>query len=110
MSTLADTRAPRSAVARRLPRLSGGGVFTAGVLVLVGALVLIPTIAVLVMSLRQGLPGQARPLTLANYPQVFNDPFTLEVLGNTLAFAVCTLAVTLLFAVPLAWLCTRTAL
>ncbi len=62
------------------------------------------------MTLRQGLPGQARPWTLANFAEVFADPFTAQVLGNTAAFAAVTIAVTLLFAVPLVWLVSRTDL
>ncbi|HZU07829.1 MAG TPA: iron ABC transporter permease [Chloroflexota bacterium] len=111
MSIAADTRVTAAPRAHRLLRLpSAEGLFSAGVLVLVGVLVGIPTLAVLVMSLRQGLPGQARPLTLANFAEVFSDPFTAHVMGNTLAFAAAAIGVTLLFAVPLVWLVTRTDL
>jgi iron(III) transport system permease protein len=111
VSIAADTRitaVPRTQRLLRPP--SAEGLFSVGVLVLVGALVGIPTLAVLVMSLRQGLPGQARPLTLANFAAVFGDPFTAHVMGNTLAFAAAAIGVTLLFAVPLVWLVTRTDL
>jgi len=111
VSIAADTRVTAAPRAHRLLRLpSAEGLFSAGVLVLVGVLVGIPTLAVLVMSLRQGLPGQARPLTLANFAEVFSDPFTAHVMGNTLAFAAAAIGVTLLFAVPLVWLVTRTDL
>lgn len=111
MSLLADAQVAGVPGAKRLRWMpSAGGVFSVGVLVLVGLLVGVPTLAVLVMSLRQGLPGQARPLTLANYAEVFADPFTGHVMSNTLSFAVLAILVTLLFAVPLVWLVTRTDL
>ena len=110
MSIAADTRVAGIPIGRRLGAPTSGGIFSVGILVVLGLLIGIPTLAVLVMSLRQGLPGQARPLTLANFAEVFTDPFTGQVMGNTLTFAVATIGVTLLFAVPLVWLMTRTNL
>jgi len=110
VSIAADTRIAGIPIGRRLGAFTSGGIFSVGVLALLGLLIGIPTLAVLVMSLRTGLPGQARPLTFANFTEVFTDPFTGQVMGNTLTFAVFTIAVTLLFAVPLVWLMTRTDL
>ncbi len=111
MNILTDVRPASRPVVQRLRHLpTAGGVFSAGILVLVGLLVGIPTLTILIMTLRQGLPGQARPLTLANFAEVFTDPFTGQVLGNTVAFAAVAIAITLLFAVPLVWLVTRTDL
>jgi iron(III) transport system permease protein len=111
VSTLADTRPAGIPFVQRLRRLpTPGGIFSVGVLVLVGLLVGVPTLAILIMTLRQGLPGQARPLTLANFAEVFADPFTFQVLGNTLGFAAVAILITLVFAVPLVWLVTRTDL
>src|SRR3954469_9768142 len=111
MSILTDARPAAIPVVERLRQWpTAGGAFRVGTLVLVGLLVGLPTLAVLAMTLRQGLPGQARPLTLANFAEVFSDPFTGQVLGNTLAFAAVAILVTLVFAVPLVWLVTRTDL
>ena len=89
---------------------TSGGVSSVGTLGLLGLLVGLPTLAVLAMTLRQGLPGQARPLTLANFAEVFTDPFTGQVMGNTLTFAALTIGWHCVFAVPLVWLITRTDL
>jgi iron(III) transport system permease protein len=110
VSVAADTRIGRVPVVTRIFRPGAGGIFSGAVVVVVGLLVGIPTLAVLVMSLRTGLPGQARPLTLANFQEVFTDSFTYSVMGNTLAFSACAILVSLLFAVPLVWLITRTDL
>ncbi len=110
MSIVADTRVAGIPIGRRLGAPTSGGLFSVGVLAVLALLIGIPTLAVLIMSLRTGLPGQARPLTFANFAEVFTDPFTGQVMGNTLAFAVATIGVTLLFAVPLVWLMTRTDL
>jgi len=110
VSIVADTRVAGIPIGRRLGAPTSGGLFSVGVLAVLALLIGIPTLAVLIMSLRTGLPGQARPLTFANFAEVFTDPFTGQVMGNTLAFAVATIGVTLLFAVPLVWLMTRTDL
>lgn len=110
MSIAADTRVAGIPIGRRLGAPTSGGIFSVGILVVLALLIGIPTLAVLIMSLRTGLPGQARPLTFANFAEVFTDPFTGQVMGNTLTFAAATIGVTLLFAVPLVWLMTRTDL
>jgi iron(III) transport system permease protein len=63
---------------------------------------------VILMSLRIGFPGEGGPLTLANFVDVYSDPGTYAVLGNTLLFALGSVSVALLFAVPLSWLLMRT--
>jgi iron(III) transport system permease protein len=110
VSIAADTRVAGIPIGRRLGAPTSGGIFSVGILVVLALLIGIPTLAVLIMSLRTGLPGQARPLTFANFAEVFTDPFTGQVMGNTLTFAAATIGVTLLFAVPLVWLMTRTDL
>lgn len=55
-----------------------------------------------------GLPGETSPATLANYREAFLDPFTWQVLKNTVFFALGTVVVVFFFAVPAAWLIERT--
>lgn len=67
-------------------------------------------VAVLWSSLHTGLPGEVSPLTLANYWKVLNDRHLLQTLSNTVIFASGTILVTFAFAIPLAWLMSRTDL
>ncbi len=94
---------------RRL-KFSGSSLFAAGLMALLIVAVGAPVAMVVLMSLRTGLPGEGGPLTLANFVEVYADPGTYEVLLNTLLFAVGTVTVALLFAVPLVWLLMRTDL
>ena len=94
---------------RRL-KFSGISLFAAGLMALLIVAVGAPVAMVVLMSLRTGLPGEGGPLTLANFVEVYADPGTYEVLLNTLLFAVGTVTVALLFAVPLVWLLMRTDL
>ncbi|MGH7927134.1 MAG: ABC transporter permease, partial [Candidatus Binatia bacterium] len=82
--------------------------FTAGLLALLVLIVGVPVAMVALMSLRTGFPGEGGPLTLQNFVEVYADIGTYEVLGNTLLFALGSVAVALLFAVPLSWLLMRT--
>ena len=68
----------------------------------------VPVGMVVLMSLRTGFPGEDVPLTLENFVEVYLDPGTYEILLNTLFFAVATVTVTLLFAVPIVWILMRT--
>ena len=86
----------------------GTTLFAAGLLLALLALVGIPIGMVILMSLRTGFPGEAGPLTVVNFIEVYSDPRTYEILINTLLFAVGSVAVTLFFAVPLVWLLMRT--
>ncbi len=97
-------------LARRLGHELAAHSFAYLTLAIVGLLVGAPLVAALLMSLRTGLPGQAVPLTLANYETAYADPIFVPVLLNTLLFATGTVAVTLVFAVPLVWLFNRTDL
>lgn len=86
----------------------GTTLFAAGLLGLLGVLVGAPLVMVILMSLRTGFPGEGGALTLANFVEVYFDPGTYEILLNTLVFAVASVTVALLFAVPLAWILMRT--
>ncbi len=90
--------------------LDGGTLFASGLLIFLTVVVGVPVFMVILMSLRTGFPGEGGPLTLANFTSVYTDPGTYEVLLNTLLFAMGTVVVTLLFAVPLVWLLMRTDL
>jgi iron(III) transport system permease protein len=86
----------------------GVSFFTAGLLALLILIIGIPVAMVVLMSLRTGFPGEGGPLTLQNFVEVYADPGTYEVLSNTLLFALGSVAVALLFAIPLSWLLMRT--
>ena len=59
---------------------------------------------VLWLSFQEGsLVGDGVAFGLANYAQIFLDPFTYRVVFNTLAFSLVTLAVALAIGVPIAW-------
>lgn len=99
--------APPSARLWHHLRLNGIGWATLAVVVL---LVGIPVVSVLDMSLRQGLPGRATGFTVANYVEAYSDPILGTVILNTVLFAVSTVAVALVFVIPLVWLLNRTDL
>ena len=86
----------------------GVSFFTAGLLALLILIVGVPVLMVVLMSLRTGFPGEGGPLTLQNFFDVYADAGTYAVLGNTLLFALGSVAVALLFAIPLSWLLMRT--
>lgn len=88
-------------------RFRGRTLFAALLLAFLVLIVGTPLLMVGLMSLRTGFPGEGGPLTLENY-SVYADPGTYEVLLNTAMFAGGSVAVTLLFAVPLVWLLMRT--
>jgi iron(III) transport system permease protein len=61
------------------------------------------------LSFVHGAPGDpVLSYTLAHYRAIFLDSFTYRVLGNTVAFSAITLAVSLVLALPMAWLVERT--
>lgn len=86
----------------------GSTLFAAGLLGCLLVVVGVPVAMVILMSLRTGFPGEGGPLTLANFIDVYSDVATYEVLVNTLLFALGSVSVALLFAVPLSWLLMRT--
>jgi len=89
-------------------RQGGTGLFAAGLTGFLLLLIGVPVGMVVVMSLRTGFPGEDVPLTLENFVEVYLDPGTYEILLNTLFFAVASVTVTLLFAVPIVWILMRT--
>jgi iron(III) transport system permease protein len=103
-------QSPRIAILGRLSGLKpqGSTCFAAGLLGLLLVIVGTPVAMVVLMSLRTGFPGEGGPLTVANFVDVYSDPGTYEVLGNTLLFALGSVIVALIFAVPLSWLLMRT--
>jgi iron(III) transport system permease protein len=68
----------------------------------------LPVGMVLLMSLRTGFPGETVPFTLENFAAVYLTPRTYEILLNTALFAVSSVSITLLIAVPLVWILMRT--
>jgi iron(III) transport system permease protein len=93
-------------LARFKPR--GMSLFATGLSGFLALLIGLPVVMVLLMSLRTGFPGEEVPFTLENYAEVYFTPRTYEILLNTLFFAVGSVAVTLLIAVPLVWILMRT--
>jgi iron(III) transport system permease protein len=81
---------------------------------LLGGAALLPVagllLVVLWMGFWEGGAGEPVRYTLKHYRRLFGDPFTYGSLLNTLAFALITVAVSLGFAVPAAWLVERTDL
>ncbi|HYQ97263.1 MAG TPA: iron ABC transporter permease [Candidatus Nitrosocosmicus sp.] len=73
-------------------------------LVLIG----LPVAMVILMSLRTGFPGEQVPFTLENFATVYLTPRTYEILLNTVFFAISSVSITLLIAVPLVWILMRT--
>ncbi len=82
--------------------------FTGGLLAFLILIIGVPVAMVVLMSLRTGFPGEGGPLTLQNFIDVYGDPAIFEVLSNTLLFALGSVAVALVFAIPLSWLLVRT--
>lgn len=93
-----------------LARLKPQGVtlFATGLSGFLGILIGLPVVMVILMSLRTGFPGEDVPFTLENFAEAYLTPRTYEILGNTLFFAVSTVFITLLIAVPLVWILMRT--
>jgi len=89
-------------------RQAGMGLFSGGLASFLLVLIGVPVGMVVLMSLRTGFPGEEVPLTLENYVEVYLDPSTYEIFLNTLFFAVASVTVTLLFAVPIVWILMRT--
>ena len=75
---------------------------------------LLPVIAFLViilwMGFWQGNPGEPVVYTLAHYRAILTDYFTYKTMLNTLGFASISVTVSLVFAIPTAWLVERTDL
>ncbi len=89
-------------------KAQGVSMFASGLALFLLVLIGVPVVMVLLMSLRTGFPGETVPFTLENYIDVYANPRTYQVLGNTLFFAVASVAVALLITVPLVWILMRT--
>jgi iron(III) transport system permease protein len=63
------------------------------------------------VSFQKGIFGTASAIyTLANYRELLTDPFVLQVIKNTLVFAVSSTLVALVIGLPIAWLVERSTL
>jgi iron(III) transport system permease protein len=63
------------------------------------------------VSFQKGIFGTASAIyTLSNYRELLTDPFVLQVIKNTLVFAVSSTLVALVIGLPIAWLVERTTL
>ena len=63
------------------------------------------------ISVQTGIVGTAdAKYSLENYTALFGDPFILQVLENTLVFAVAVTAVSLVVGLPVAWITERTTI
>ena len=84
------------------------------ILVGVSAAALLPVIGLLLvvfwMGFWQSGPGEPVIYTLNHYRNILTDSFTYKTLLNTLGFASITVAISLFFAIPVAWLVERTDL
>ncbi|MGH7834445.1 MAG: ABC transporter permease [Candidatus Binatia bacterium] len=93
-------------LSRFLPQ--GMTLFASGLSGFLLLLIGLPVAMVILMSLRTGFPGEDVPFTLENFAEVYLTPRTYEVLLNTAFFAVGSIFITLLIAVPLVWILMRT--
>jgi iron(III) transport system permease protein len=93
-------------LSRFLPQ--GVTLFATGLSGLLMILIGLPVAMVILMSLRTGFPGEAVPFTLENFATVYLTPRTYEILLNTVFFAVSSVSITILIAVPLVWILMRT--
>ncbi len=89
-------------------RPQGSSLFAAALLAFLILIVGAPVAMVILMSFRTGFPGEDVPFTLENYEDIYTDPAFYEILGNTFLFAMGSVSVALLFAIPLSWLLMRT--
>ncbi|HYT57902.1 MAG TPA: iron ABC transporter permease [Verrucomicrobiae bacterium] len=75
------------------------------------AVILVLVIAMFWVSVQKGALGTPGAIyTLANYRDVFSDPFIVDVTVNTAIFTVTATVVALFFGLPIAWLVERTTL
>jgi iron(III) transport system permease protein len=82
-----------------------------GAVVAASALIVAMLMVVIWLGFRVGDVGDPTAhLALGNYAAILADPATWSVLGDTVSFALVTLAVSLAFGLPIAWLVERTDL
>lgn len=102
------------AVPRRRRRVLSGDPWPGLLLTIVVAtsfVILALLVVVVGLSFRTGTPGDPQAAwTFANYPSIFLDSATYDVLANTLGFACITTLIALVFGVGIAWLVERTDL
>ncbi len=80
-----------------------------GLVIFASAIILALLAVVIWLSFREGAVGDPDAITsLANYADVFLDPFTYRVIANTFAFSLVAMVVALAFGLPIAWLMERT--
>lgn len=96
-------------VAGATDRVAGGNTIPALFSGAICSVILFLAMMVLVASFIVDFPVESR-ISLENYSSVLNDYFFSEVLPNTLVVGLGTVAVSLLFGIPLAWLLHRTNL
>lgn len=102
-----------NATSARLRGIFGGGASPAllSLAALPMAVILILVVAMFWVSVQKGALGTpGATYTLANYSEVFGDPFIIGVAVNTLLFTLTATFVALLFGLPVAWLVERTTL
>jgi iron(III) transport system permease protein len=97
----------------RLPVFFGGKNHTSTALLSVAMIPMAVIFALVVVmfwiSLQKGAFGTpSASYTLANYVEVFSDPFIYRVVTNTLIFTATATLIALLFGLPIAWLVERT--
>ena len=97
---------PWEGLSRFLPQ--GVTMFATGLSGFLLVLIGLPVAMVILMSLRTGFPGEQVPFTLENFATVYLTPRTYEILLNTVFFAISSVSITLLIAVPLVWILMRT--
>jgi iron(III) transport system permease protein len=80
------------------------------VVVAASVVILSHLLVVVWLSITEGTLGFNAVFSTAYYRTIFTDPFTFDVLLNTLGFSFSTLVVALAFGVPIAWIAERTDL
>lgn len=105
-----DLAVPRSVSGRSLQRIDATLRGRAGI-VLVGGIGLAGTLIALLMTVGLAFHVGSDPaFTLVNFRHVFLDPFVYRALLNTFGFAAVTVATSLCFGIPIAWMAERTDL
>jgi len=99
----------------RMPRLIATRLRASPMLLMLAALpmfvILGLVVALVWMSFQTGIVGTPNATyTLANYAEIFGDPFVLKVFWNTIIFTLSTTFTALAIGLPISWLTERTRL
>jgi iron(III) transport system permease protein len=99
----------------RLPLFLGGKVHISPLLLslsLAPMVVIVMFVAIMFwVSFQKGVFGTASAVyTLENYRELLTDPFVLQVIKNTVVFAITSTIIALVIGLPIAWLVERTTL